>query len=169
MVEEILEMVSFIDNDSSGLTSTLRKWHAQSLEWRKKAVPSPTNWTTEEPQLPDPQPGISAERAGPAAPAADAQAPLKEPDFAAVVVGPPSPSEQAPSPPTKKALVNQGQQRTSVRQNDPPAKAPSSPLQFHQVWIKGLVPKRISKLKKKLFDDHFILREIHNIIFSPGR
>ncbi|KAJ2654978.1 hypothetical protein IW148_006212, partial [Coemansia sp. RSA 1199] len=138
MVEEILEMVSFIDDDSSGLTGTLRKWHAQSLEWRKKAVPSPTNRTTEEPQLPDPQPGTSAERAGPAAPAADAQAPLKEPEdvdmavdnnpsFAAVVVGPPSPSEQAPSPPTKKALVNQGQQRTSVRQNDPPAKAPSSP------------------------------------------
>ncbi|KAJ2716025.1 hypothetical protein H4S00_004671, partial [Coemansia sp. D1744] len=174
-VDEILARISTVDDDSSGLSSTLRKWHAQSLKEREssKAVPSPTHPTKEAPQGVDTQSSPSTQPAGPVAPAAVPPALPQEPEdvemavdstakssFAAVVAKPSSP---------QKSLASPGRQRTSVRQTDPPAAASSSPLRLHQVWIKGLVPERISSLKKKLFNEHFILREIHDITFFPRR
>ncbi|KAJ2146959.1 hypothetical protein J3F82_004866, partial [Coemansia sp. RSA 637] len=174
-VDEILARISTVDDDSSGLSSTLRKWHAQSLKDREsgKAVPSPTHLTKEAPQGVDTQSSPSAEQAGPVAPVAVPPALPQEPEdvemavdstakpsFAAVVVKPSSP---------QKSLASPGCQHTSMHQTNPPAAASSSPLRLHQVWIKGLVPKRISSLKKKLFNEHFILREIHDITFFHRR
>ncbi|KAJ2292992.1 hypothetical protein IW141_001469 [Coemansia sp. RSA 355] len=174
-VDEILARISTVEDDSSGLSSTLRKSHAQSLKDREssKAGPSPTHPTKEVPQVVDTQSSPSTQPAGPVVPAAVPPALPQEPEdvemavdstakssFAAVVAKPSSP---------QKSLASPGRQRTSVRQTDPPAAAPSSPLQLHQVWIKGLVPEHISSLKGKLFDECFILREIHDITFFPGR
>ncbi|KAJ2181433.1 hypothetical protein IW145_005208, partial [Coemansia sp. RSA 521] len=107
VVDEILARISTVDDDSSGLFSTLRKWHAQSLKDREsgKAVPFPTHLTKEAPQGVDNQSSPSTQPAGPVAPAAVPLALPKEAEdvemavdstaklsFATVVVKPPSPS-----------------------------------------------------------------------------
>ncbi|KAJ2138844.1 hypothetical protein IW136_003003 [Coemansia sp. RSA 678] len=179
MVEDILEKVDRHDNGVSGLPNELRAWHVKNLQWRKslRDAAKPTKPTTEAPQVPDTTTGNNPERKCPSPPvgwstvaqAADAQAPTKEPEDVEMVVDPPKQSFAAvvAHPPTKKPLSNRGQQRTSVRQNSPANRTLDSPLKLHQVWIKGVAPERISNLKRKLFNDHFILSEIHDITYFP--
>ncbi|KAJ2551684.1 hypothetical protein IWW35_002694 [Coemansia sp. RSA 1878] len=101
--------------------------------------------------------------------AAYTQAPIKEPEDVEMVVDPPKPSFAAVvvCPPTKKPSQNRGHQQTSVCQNNPADRTVDSPLMFHQVWIKGVATERISNLKRKMFNEHFILSEIHDITYSP--
>ncbi|KAJ2166983.1 hypothetical protein GGH15_002409 [Coemansia sp. RSA 562] len=150
MVEDILVKIGYLDHYVPELTSSLIKWHVENLQWRKdlKEAALLTDPTNQVPLVLDTQPSPQADRAGPAAPAADAPALPKEPEDPWAI---------------------QGHQRTSGCQTDPPAAAPSSPLRLHQVWIKGLVPEHIPSLKGKLFDERFILREIHDITFFPGQ
>ncbi|KAJ2240394.1 hypothetical protein GGH97_004681 [Coemansia sp. RSA 475] len=179
MVEDILEKVARHDNGMSGLPNELRAWHVKNLKWRKslRDAAKPTKSTTEVPQVPNTKTSNNPACKCPSplmgwstvAQAAYTQAPIKEPEDVEMVVDPPKPSFAAVvvRPPTKKPSQNRGHQRTSGRQNDPADRTLNSPLKLYHVWIKGVAPERILNLKRKLFNEHFILSEIHDIMYFP--